>query len=132
MAAWPHSVNILLTFFFIKNLVKFSPLRVFFLSHVFSHRASNDECYISFDDGTITGTLVGVKSVNNDDGYNSYYMESRTIPTLSSIESQTGKIYWRNTVDDLQSNADLSGIASANECFKACHVVTDDNCWIFR
>lgn len=69
-------------------------------------------------------------------GFTSYFMESTTIPSTAPTVSQTGQIWWRSsdatTTGELTVNADLMGIDSVGDCFKACHVVTDGDCWMFR
>lgn len=99
---------------------------------IFSYDDGNLNCYVPHDSDDTRDTLVGVKSILQAD-YNSYFMEARTIPDFNSLPSVTGKQYWRNTGSSRAAvNADLSGIDSVSDCFKACHVVTDGDCWIFR
>lgn len=96
-----------------------------------SFKPSGGECHIPHDSQATRDTLVHVNGVKNS-GFTSYFMEYRDIPTFNTTVSKTGSIYWRTAANDLDDNADLYGFESASDCFKACHLITDGNCWLFK
>jgi len=39
---------------------------------------------------------------------------------------------WRNAVNDVDYNFDISGVSSAQNCFELCFLTNDQKCFVFR
>lgn len=84
------------------------------------------------DDPTaLRDSPVGVHG-RSADGYTSYFMESRTIPSFdSTLHSGIDKLYWRTAANNTEDNVDIHGV-TVDECFEICHITTDGLCFVFR
>ena len=96
-----------------------------------SYNENDKSCHVPHDGESDRATPLGLHG-QAQDGYKSYFMKQRIIPTFSEEHSGLGKVYWRNEVDDLANNLDLYGVNSLLECYVACQLTTVGSCWVFR